>query len=279
MAHPRVGGENSPPRNSRRGVGGSSPRGRGKLADQGLSLDGLGLIPAWAGKTSPVCSSTPPPRAHPRVGGENVEVVERIADRVGSSPRGRGKPYKSISDVSHPRLIPAWAGKTGRRSTRGVRRGAHPRVGGENIGLNAGWERLEGSSPRGRGKPSVSGDGHWFVRLIPAWAGKTQRLNRRATQPQAHPRVGGENARWDTYTWRGVGSSPRGRGKRPAPARRGQGDGLIPAWAGKTAFTRRLACSTRGSSPRGRGKQCRCHARARIRRLIPAWAGKTPCGS
>ena len=52
-AHPRVGGENSPPSRIDAGQAGSSPRGRGKR-DVNLRARGeVRLIPAWAGKTVP----------------------------------------------------------------------------------------------------------------------------------------------------------------------------------------------------------------------------------
>ena len=111
-AHPRVCGENGPPRGPGRGDVGSSPRVRGKLSKgQG---DGLAsrLIPACAGKTtSPTpCGSTG--RAHPRVCGENLLASALAAWWLGSSPRVRGKRSRAPPDRRARRLIPACAGKT-----------------------------------------------------------------------------------------------------------------------------------------------------------------------
>ena len=50
-AHPRMGGENAPPR--------------------AQTVNWMRLIPAWAGKTLGSSISAPTPRAHPRMGGEN----------------------------------------------------------------------------------------------------------------------------------------------------------------------------------------------------------------
>ena len=50
-AHPRSRGENTEIGARTPAARGSSPLTRGKLADQALTLDGLGLIPAHAGKT------------------------------------------------------------------------------------------------------------------------------------------------------------------------------------------------------------------------------------
>ena len=107
--------------------------------------------------------------------------------------------------------------------------------------------------------------------------------------------MGGENFTLTVHTRRPAGSSPRGRGKRDGDARPWRAVRLIPAWAGKTAWSvpsslclwahprvggenadsmaELLGLS--GSSPRGRGKRRGGHQRFRSCRLIPAWAGKT----
>ena len=51
---------------------GSSPRGRGKLSIGVSFRVVLGLIPAWAGKTTGCHPRLLLRWAHPRVGGENV---------------------------------------------------------------------------------------------------------------------------------------------------------------------------------------------------------------
>ena len=123
-------------------------------------------------------------------------------------------------------MMPAWA---------------HPRVGGENSPLHLTPSEVQGSSPRGRGKPVLLAAWCQTRRLIPAWAGKTHSFIRKADASAAHPRVGGENVNKLTVAGGAKGSSPRGRGKRLEPARRRRVPRLIPAWAGKTemieAFT------------------------------------------
>ena len=111
----------------------------------------------------------------------------------------------------------------------------------------------------------------------------------------AHPRAGGENARFTSCPARLSGSSPRGRGKRLRRPARMRASGLIPARAGKTAgspcqVTPRGAhpraggenyapffsrASWSGSSPRGRGKPIHSRSVAFAVGLIPARAGKT----
>ena len=274
---------------------GSSPRGRGKRQKRRPGDQGIGLIPAWAGKTTACAQPQSRSAAHPRVGGENCPA--RRCDRVrhGSSPRGRGKQTRRTFGVAGIRLIPAWAGKT--QCWRGCQacRWAHPRVGGENHEIQAVRAVDPGSSPRGRGKRRRGSRHDGSRRLIPAWAGKTRRSGGASSMDAAHPRVGGENlAAIATQTGR-QGSSPRGRGKRGSRKQVRDGRRLIPAWAGKTgtflSHALRDAAHPRvggencdklsdiqylsGSSPRGRGKLSHALRDACFFGLIPAWAGKT----
>ena len=234
MAHPRVGGENERAREDAGIPWGSSPRGRGKRSTGLASSQPRRLIPAWAGKTRRSPPSARQPRAHPRVGGENVPYTNDGFGQRGSSPRGRGKRRSCDDHDVIEGLIPAWAGKTsGSRKTRDLST-AHPRVGGENVSLDKAGHGVFGSSPRGRGK-----QGDWSglqrrVGLIPAWAGKTTASKLSSRPATAHPRVGGENMSITQRAMRTVGSSPRGRGKPPGTNFFMRGFRLIPAWAGKT---------------------------------------------
>ena len=71
-----------------------------------------GLIPACAGKTFSLCLFRIDRGAHPRVCGENLHLVTVDEAWAGSSPRVRGKPVESVSEVLDAGLIPACAGKT-----------------------------------------------------------------------------------------------------------------------------------------------------------------------
>ena len=152
MAHPRAGGENSRRSLSTPPVPGSSPRGRGKLAQPHSICDLPGLIPARAGKTFRVPLGFASRAAHPRAGGENHDVCRANVLGRGSSPRGRGKQELPRLQAPQPGLIPARAGKTGTVVVSQSMRAAHPRAGGENGPLPADGMELDGSSPRGRGK-------------------------------------------------------------------------------------------------------------------------------
>ena len=172
---------------------------------------------------------------------------------------------------------------------------AHPRSRGENLREDLSAQRAAGSSPLTRGKPSRRRPRRNPRRLIPAHAGKTNRLARSPTSRTAHPRSRGENSGEHAYSGGDVGSSPLTRGKRPSGAYRKNHPRLIPAHAGKTVFCRLRSTVSRahprsrgeniqgedashvraGSSPLTRGKRVyRCEVWGLVR-LIPAHAGKT----
>ena len=214
---------------------------------------------------------------------------------LGSSPRGRGKRDSSSTVRRIMGLIPAWAGKTEFHDAFAFCVWAHPRVGGENLSSHRQSVGAEGSSPRGRGKPTAPAGCFRGPRLIPAWAGKTPPKKPPWTSTWTHPRVGGENLDYRERAGDDAGSSPRGRGKLTEQARKKETARLIPAWAGKTidiACTRPLTRAHprvggenpvrraleeggQGSSPRGRGKRWAAGCDGDRAGLIPAWAGKT----
>ena len=187
-----MGGEYAPDGGKAAGPYGSSPRGRGIPQSDRADLGGLRLIPAWAGNTGSMSTIRLIPAAHPRVGGEYVEILTLDREADGSSPRGRGIPELGRRRVSVRGLIPAWAGNTWVPSSWVLSCWAHPRVGGEYLALPENSSRPFGSSPRGRGIPTTNAVQMRIVRLIPAWAGNTRGMCGRHRARAAHPRVGGE---------------------------------------------------------------------------------------
>ena len=85
--------------------------------------------------------------------------------------RGKHNPIRMEGNQNG--LIPAYAGKTLGMRIAESGTAAHPRVCGENILRIAHQACLPGSSPRMRGKQSGAGFEPRFLRLIPAYAGKT----------------------------------------------------------------------------------------------------------
>ena len=117
QAHPRSRGENPGRLAIHDTAVGSSPLTRGKLLPQiGPALEGR-LIPAHAGKTLGNNWLTCQLRAHPRSRGENEVSKDADIDVEGSSPLTRGKLREEAALRAGGGLIPAHAGKTGRRES------------------------------------------------------------------------------------------------------------------------------------------------------------------
>ena len=110
--HPRIRGEHSGGSGSGSTWAGSSPHTRGALIEGGGVYRFDGIIPAYAGSTSP---STVPVSScwdHPRIRGEHHRMDPTITRRSGSSPHTRGA---LIAQHHHSRkagIIPAYAGST-----------------------------------------------------------------------------------------------------------------------------------------------------------------------
>ena len=152
-----------------------------------------------------------------------------------------------------------------------------------------------GSSPRMRGKQTVSRFAGVRSRIIPAHAGQTRRIQGSSSTATDHPRACGANSQLGVPLPPVVGSSPRMRGKRVRARASATRARIIPAHAGQTHRMQRgfmagpdhpRACGANvhtayqlrfpaGSSPRMRGKRLhdRCHRQRG--RIIPAHAGQT----
>ena len=293
---PRSQGENKQLLVAAASQRGSSPLTRGKRDRlRELRLE-LGLIPAYAGKTTRAPHSPSPRRAHPHSRGENG--VDGDGDRVvsGSSPLTRGKRREQAPGREQVGLIPAHAGKTASARPSDACPAAHPRSRGENLGLVIAIVGAPGSSPLTRGKLGV-GDCHCGCsRLIPAHAGKTGRSGHTGSSRLAHPRSRGENTTMVAQLPAWEGSSPLTRGKPLGMSRADLAARLIPAHAGKTAAAGGMSSwgaahprsrgenltrpsmrpRVSGSSPLTRGKHLPWSRRFSPWRLIPAHAGKTP---
>ena len=136
-------------------------------------MQGMGLIPACAGKT-PIKPVNPiSRRAHPRVCGENKGVAVLGKGMKGSSPRVRGKLIGCAGVRVDDGLIPACAGKTVNIPHCICEEPAHPRACGENFIPRPRAAPFGGSSPRMRGKLTGELIHRGTTGLIPAHAGKT----------------------------------------------------------------------------------------------------------
>ena len=130
--------------------------------------------------------------------------------------------------------------------------GAHPRAGGDGLGVGLDLVEGLGSPPRRRGRRGPSRIPSWWPGLTPAQAG-TASVRPGGTCPsRAHPRAGGDGrpseGRWAGY----VGSPPRRRGRRLPHGRHRTVAGLTPAQAG-TANTFTTTSAFAGAHPRAGG--------------------------
>ena len=194
-AHPRSRGENCMCVLFLCRLLGSSPLTRGKPSACGHADSARGLIPAHAGKTIFVFVHHCNLWAHPRSRGENSVLPARGRVTSGSSPLTRGKRPPGIHAGTRRGLIPAHAGKTRRAGRRGRRCRAHPRSRGENGAFGRARSCTTGSSPLTRGKLRDAAEQAVRSGLIPAHAGKTRPVTKRAAPSRAHPRSRGENDR------------------------------------------------------------------------------------
>ena len=196
-AHPRSRGEHVPLRITKKERMGSSPLARGTprgfVERSGL----VGLIPARAGNTMGLTSSSYAARAHPRSRGEHPRITPRAAASGGSSPLARGTQSHSRCGERRPGLIPARAGNTPGSFTARQWSRAHPRSRGEHPAMPAIRFFAGGSSPLARGTQLEEALGDAECGLIPARAGNTPALSPPATQPRAHPRSRGEHSQRD----------------------------------------------------------------------------------
>ena len=156
---------------------GSSPLARGLLAFLHRAGARGGIIPARAGFTPHSCSPYPTAQDHPRSRG--VYYVRYLPAEVesGSSPLARGLPSGRSPMVCRCGIIPARAGFTPSDTESQTRRPDHPRSRGVYCGESLCCRLIGGSSPLARGLLYVSKSGSNLIRIIPARAGFTNRLD------------------------------------------------------------------------------------------------------
>ena len=174
--HPRIRGEHDTDLAGDVAEDGSSPHTRGALTQYTPTHYITGIIPAYAGSTTPTLPATWRRTDHPRIRGEHRWLQSRTVGGAGSSPHTRGAPEQPSTKSPWCRIIPAYAGSTsGSKSPLYLGRD-HPRIRGEHRMLSPGGVFSAGSSPHTRG--ALAGfDAHLGPeRIIPAYAGSTRRL-------------------------------------------------------------------------------------------------------
>ncbi len=93
---------------------GSSPHTRGTLSWLPFPPVEERIIPAYAGYTHPVRPATLRSKDHPRIRGVHEHTLRSVTQQAGSSPHTRGTPLSPRFVTTDVRIIPAYAGYTGR---------------------------------------------------------------------------------------------------------------------------------------------------------------------
>ena len=186
---------------------------RGKEVDGFGFFCGLGITPAYAGKSVFLALRSAISWDHPRVCGEKKPLPACPAGRQGSPPRMRGKACLKRPSGPGLRITPAYAGKSAGMACNGQIRQDHPRVCGEKVDGGRNRSRQMGSPPRMRGKERLAKNQRSVHGITPAYAGKRKVCDGSRHETRDHPRVCGEKIISMLKASFGAGSPPRMRGK------------------------------------------------------------------
>ena len=171
--HPRVCGEQLTAGCQFSASPGSSPRVRGTASHAQQVVGLVRFIPACAGNSRHRDRHEQHESVHPRVCGEQLNILKNRITESGSSPRVRGTVQPRITGRLHSRFIPACAGNSLSARRPGRFSAVHPRVCGEQDSLHLGCLDCRGSSPRVRGTVIEGSVFHFVSRFIPACAGNS----------------------------------------------------------------------------------------------------------
>ena len=150
--HPRIRGENDVKSLQGELDRGSPPHTRGKLPLPTGGGGGYGITPAYAGKIGIGRQATRHNRDHPRIRGENSSVMVNTTGCLGSPPHTRGKSRTEPEKRPRSGITPAYAGKMNSATVTSSGARDHPRIRGENPGIDRFLLFAQGSPPHTRGK-------------------------------------------------------------------------------------------------------------------------------
>ena len=125
-----------------------------------------------------------------------------------------------------------------------------------------------------RGKADAPAHGLLTQGITPAYAGKSAMFSTFSSLKKDHPRVCGEKGNSANIFAPLKGSPPRMRGKERHRRPAGRGEGITPAYAGKSHGLSSVQNPIPGSPPRMRGKVSGTCDTAFALRITPAYAGK-----
>ena len=210
---------------------------RGKVKDKAGHKPGVGITPAYAGKSTHQPPSGRGTRGHPRVCGEKCGYRLPFRSIVGSPPRMRGKALGDGSFLADKGITPACAGKSARRGIPFPASTNHPRVCGEKKPPCQPERKALGSPSRVRGKELSFVGFQPHTRITLACAGKRRCGKIGWLRPWDHPRVCGEKAPFHAWLCCIRGSPSRVRGKAAMKEIESADFGITLACAGKSGIS------------------------------------------
>ena len=151
---------------------GSPPPMRGKVTAVKNAVAGMGITPAYAGKSDSRKKRGCVHGDHPRLCGEKNGKTRTSAGLAGAPPPMRGKVNKCVLRRLPTRITPAYAGKRSVPCAFACHVRDHPRLCGEKFLAPYAYHYKAGSPPPMRGKVVLARRGHVSAGITPAYAGK-----------------------------------------------------------------------------------------------------------
>ncbi len=232
--HPRLCGEKNAKIFHFLTIEGSPPPMRGKVMLRALESAGIGITPAYAGKSDSEGGMYPQRRDHPRLCGEKAPAHIFRQYLLGSPPPMRGKEPRQSRGVPDYRITPAYAGKRKSAILSLSAYRDHPRLCGEKAKKARQTPADRGSPPPMRGKAQDRLSRHQLEGITPAYAGKRKNPHCKSQGLQDHPRLCGEKCKMVVDITTGSGSPPPMRGKDHETTNALNVYRITPAYAGKS---------------------------------------------
>ena len=130
--HPRIRGKDATDKIWGAMSSGSPPHTRERLLFDPFEYRGLGITPAYAGKTKWACRHIHNHKDHPRIRGKDSSSTSMPFCISGSPPHTRERRLCLGSSINNRRITPAYAGKTPFLNSSRCLRRDHPRIRGKD---------------------------------------------------------------------------------------------------------------------------------------------------
>ena len=173
--HPRLRGEQGPPRACESRRIGSPPLARGTVPPSLYVLAADGITPACAGNSFKIYFGEQRVKDHPRLRGEQKNSGVRKHGQVGSPPLARGTGNFRNRHIGILGITPACAGNSTKDAASNRRGKDHPRLRGEQIQHCFPLLYHSGSPPLARGTGAGNSAERREGWITPACAGNSER--------------------------------------------------------------------------------------------------------